>query len=122
MSTRGRAPPPPPPPRSTTADHHGRHNVPAPPPPTMNNSHTMTERSPLARLSTIPVQPAYHSMDVEIPEPPLTEAGRWTFHSQKEFPPPPPFEKKLKRYPSGAETGCGMVQQRTCKKNKQHQN
>lgn len=63
----------------------------------------------LHRSSTIPVQPSFHSLDIQIPEPPQTEAGRWTFHSQKEFPPPPKFEKRLKRYPSGAETGCCKV-------------
>lgn len=63
-------------------------------------------QSPHLRLSTIPVQPSFHSLDVDIPEPPQTEAGKWTFHSQKEFPPPPPFEKRLRRYPTGAETGC----------------
>lgn len=63
-------------------------------------------QSPHLRLSTIPVQPSFASIDVEIPEPPLTEAGKWTFHSQKELPPPPPFEKRLRRYPTGAETGC----------------
>ncbi|KAI7906355.1 CybS-domain-containing protein [Cokeromyces recurvatus] len=76
-----------------------RRAIPAPPPPT-------TMQSPLNRLSTIPVQPSFQRIDIEIPEPPQTEAGRWTFHSQKEFPPPPAFEKKLKRYPTGAETGC----------------
>lgn len=65
-----------------------------------------TMQSPHLRLSTIPVQPSFHSLDVDIPEPPQTEAGKWTFHSQKEFPPPPPFEKRLRRYPTGAETGC----------------
>ncbi|ORZ01041.1 hypothetical protein BCR43DRAFT_435290 [Syncephalastrum racemosum] len=59
-------------------------------------------------MSTIPVQPSFASIDVEIPEPPLTEAGKWTFHSQKELPPPPPFEKRLRRYPTGAETGCSI--------------
>ncbi|KAI9019566.1 hypothetical protein CLU79DRAFT_684523, partial [Phycomyces nitens] len=44
-----------------------------------------------------------------IPEPPLTEAGRWTFHSQSELPAPPSFEKKLRRYPTGAETGCSIA-------------
>lgn len=63
-------------------------------------------QSPLNRSSTIPVQSSYHTLDIDIPEPPQTEAGRWTFHSQKEFPAPPLFEKKLKRYPTGAETGC----------------
>ncbi|KAI7869462.1 hypothetical protein BDF14DRAFT_1722487 [Spinellus fusiger] len=43
-----------------------------------------------------------------IPEPPLTEAGRWTFHSQQELPAPPLFEKRLRRYPTGAETGCSI--------------
>jgi hypothetical protein len=71
----------------------------APPPP-----HKM--QSLLNRMSTIPVQPSYHTSDIDLPEPPQTEAGRWTFHSQKEFPSPPPFEKKLRRYPTGAETGC----------------
>ncbi|KAI9470678.1 MAG: hypothetical protein EXX96DRAFT_585361 [Benjaminiella poitrasii] len=80
-----------------------RRAIPAPPPPTSNNM-----QSPLNRLSTIPVQPSFQRIDIEIPEPPQTEAGRWTFHSQREFPPPPPFEKKLKRYPTGAETGCSI--------------
>lgn len=104
-SPRGRAPPPPI--RPNTTD---RRTIPAPPPPTNNNRNLYSShenmQSPLNRLSTIPVQPSYHSVDIEIPEPPQTEAGRWTFHSQKEFPPPPPFEKKLKRYPTGRETGC----------------
>ncbi|KAI8146276.1 hypothetical protein BJV82DRAFT_601165 [Fennellomyces sp. T-0311] len=65
-------------------------------------------QSPHLRMSTIPVQPSYHSIDVNIPEPPQTEAGKWTFHSQKEFPPPPPFEKRLRRYPTGAESGCSI--------------
>ena len=93
-----RAVPPPPPMRQKTE----RRTMPAPPTPT--NKSNMN--SPLNRLSTIPVQPSYHSVDIDIPEPPQTEAGKWTFHSQKEFPAPPPFEKKLKRYPTGAETGC----------------
>lgn len=105
-SPRGRAPPPPV--RPNTND---RRAIPAPPPPTNNSIRSLqmsndNMQSPLNRLSTIPVQSAYHSVDIEIPEPPQTEAGRWTFHSQKEFPPPPPFEKKLKRYPTGKETGC----------------
>ncbi|KAI8336069.1 hypothetical protein EDC96DRAFT_352862 [Choanephora cucurbitarum] len=95
-----RAVPPPPPMRQNTE----RRTMPAPPPPT--NKSNMN--SPLNRLSTIPVQPSYHSVDIDIPEPPQTEAGKWTFHSQKEFPAPPPFEKKLKRYPTGAETGCSI--------------
>jgi hypothetical protein len=106
-SPRGKAPPPPPMRHNTE-----RRTMPAPPPPT--NGLQMPQRhhtgdnmqSPLNRLSTIPVQSTYHSVDINIPEPPLTEAGRWTFQSLKEIPPPPPFEKKLKRYPSGSETGC----------------
>ncbi|KAG2193429.1 hypothetical protein INT46_007958 [Mucor plumbeus] len=107
-SPRGKVPPPPPMRQNTE-----RRAMPAPPPPVNNNlrqNHLQENnmQSPLNRLSTIPVQSAYHSVDIEIPEPPQTEAGRWTFHSQKEFPPPPPFEKKLKRYPTGAETGCSI--------------
>lgn len=100
-SPRGSAPPPPPMRQNTE-----RRTMPAPPPPINNRHNEMNMQSPLNRMSTIPVQPSYHSADIDIPEPPQTEAGRWTFHSQKEFPPPPPFEKKLKRYPTGAETGC----------------
>lgn len=80
--------------------------MPAPPPPNMRQLQNDNMQSPLNRSSTIPVQSSYLSLDIDIPEPPQTEAGRWTFHSQREFPPPPPFEKKLKRYPTGAETGC----------------
>ncbi|KAG2201951.1 hypothetical protein INT47_000490, partial [Mucor saturninus] len=83
-----------------------RRTMAAPPPPHLRQGGDM--QSPLNRTSTIPVQPSYHSLDIDIPEPPQTEAGRWTFHSQREFPPPPPFEKKLKRYPTGAETGCSI--------------
>ncbi|ORZ06935.1 hypothetical protein BCR42DRAFT_336831, partial [Absidia repens] len=43
-----------------------------------------------------------------IPEPPQTEAGKWTFHSLREFPLPTPFERELRRYPTGAETGCSL--------------
>jgi hypothetical protein len=108
-SPRGKAPPPPPMRQNTE-----RRTMPAPPPPTTNRlqmpqqHHTGGDnmQSPLNRLSTIPVQSTYHSVDINIPEPPLTEAGRWTFQSLKEIPPPPLFEKKLKRYPSGSETGC----------------
>lgn len=106
MSYSPRGVPPPPPMRQNTE----RRTMPAPPPPINNNNirqgDELNMQSPLNRMSTIPVQPSYHSADIDIPEPPQTEAGRWTFHSQKEFPPPPPFEKKLKRYPTGAETGC----------------
>lgn len=102
-----RGAPPPPPMRQNTE----RRTMPAPPPPTrQQQTHLATQNdtmaSPLNRLSTIPVQSSFQSLDIEIPEPPQTEAGRWTFHSQRDFPPPPPFEKKLKRYPTGAETGC----------------
>ncbi|KAI9264475.1 hypothetical protein BY458DRAFT_514152 [Sporodiniella umbellata] len=90
MST-PRKPPPPPPPRKTA-----------------NSASHTNEANPLNRMSTIPVQPSFHSLDVDIPEPPQTEAGRWTFHSQREFPPPPLFEKKLRRYPTGAETGSSI--------------
>ncbi|KAI8891104.1 hypothetical protein K501DRAFT_234933 [Backusella circina FSU 941] len=100
-SPRGRAPPPPPL-RQGTGD---RRTMAAPPPPTSNSGNM---QSPLNRLSTIPVQSSFHSVDIEIPEPPQTEAGRWTFHSQREFPPPPQFEKRLRRYPTGAETGCSI--------------
>ncbi|KAL0082173.1 hypothetical protein J3Q64DRAFT_1830549 [Phycomyces blakesleeanus] len=110
-TNRGRAPPPPPRP-SSSADQ-SRRTIPAPPPPVRNGapsspsmSHSMN--SPHVRMSTIPVQSSFHSLDIEIPEPPLTEAGRWTFHSQRELPPPPAFEKKLRRYPTGAETGCSI--------------
>ncbi|KAK4513478.1 uncharacterized protein ATC70_005479 [Mucor velutinosus] len=108
-SPRGKAPPAPPMRQNTE-----RRAMPAPPPPVNNHvrqNHLQENnnmQSPLNRLSTIPVQSAYHSVDISIPEPPQTEAGKWTFHSQKEFPPPPPFEKKLKRYPTGAETGCSI--------------
>ncbi|KAI8364799.1 uncharacterized protein BYT42DRAFT_550399 [Radiomyces spectabilis] len=99
--SRGVPPPPPLPPSarpmSTT---ESRRTIPAPPPPS---------RSPLVRMSTIPVQPSYQTLDISFPEPPQTEAGKWTFHSQREFPPPPPFEKKLRRYPTGAETGCSIA-------------
>jgi hypothetical protein len=106
-SPRGSAPPPPPMRQNTE-----RRTMPAPPPPTRQQQQYLSPQqndqmaSPLNRLSTIPVQSSFQSLDIEIPEPPQTEAGRWTFHSQREFPPPPPFEKKLKRYPTGAETGC----------------
>lgn len=92
---------PPLPPNRNHIDH-SRRSVPAPPPPPSADRNA----APHLRMSTIPVQPAYQSVDVDIPEPPQTEAGKWTFHSQREFPPPPPFEKRLRRYPSGAETGC----------------
>ncbi|GAA5808021.1 hypothetical protein MFLAVUS_001403 [Mucor flavus] len=82
-----------------------RRTMPAPLPPHLKSTDM---QSPLNRSSTIPVQSSYHSLDIDIPEPPQTEAGRWTFHSQKEFPAPPLFEKKLKRYPTGAETGCSV--------------
>ncbi|KAG1472571.1 hypothetical protein G6F56_001460 [Rhizopus delemar] len=82
---------------------------PPPPPPSKRVSTVAhNDASPLNRMSTIPVQPSFHSLNIDIPEPPQTEAGRWTFHSQREFPPPPLFEKKLKRYPTGAEMGCSI--------------
>ncbi|SAM03159.1 hypothetical protein [Absidia glauca] len=104
MSRRG--PPPPPPTRPNTSRQV------APPSPSIrqNNLNAETTRdstaSPLNRYSTINVQPSYQTLDIDIPEPSQTEAGKWTFHSQREFPPPPPFEKKLRRYPTGAEVGC----------------
>ncbi|KAI8076772.1 uncharacterized protein BX664DRAFT_287568 [Halteromyces radiatus] len=98
MSRRG--PPPPPPTRPDTSRR------------TLGTSSSDTIRSngasPLYRHSTINVQPSYQTLDIDIPEPSQTEAGKWTFHSQREFPPPPPFEKKLRRYPTGAETGCSL--------------
>ncbi|KAG1382370.1 hypothetical protein G6F61_002317 [Rhizopus arrhizus] len=89
-----RKPPPPPPPSKRV--------------PTLSHTNYNSDASPLNRLSTIPVQPSFHSLNIDIPEPPQTEAGRWTFHSQREFPSPPLFEKKLRRYPTGAETGCSI--------------
>ena len=94
-------PPPPPPPQQGVS--------PSSSPVTVNNSNNNSNsnmQSPHLRMSTIPVQSSYASFDVQIPEPPQTEAGKWTFHSQRDFPPPPPFEKKLRRYPTGAESGC----------------
>jgi hypothetical protein len=51
-------------------------------------------------------QSYYRQQDSGPPEGPLSEGGKWVFHSQSEFSPPPPFERNLKRYPSGAATGC----------------
>ncbi|KAI9303239.1 hypothetical protein BJ944DRAFT_268745 [Cunninghamella echinulata] len=104
-----RGPPPPPPIRSEPS----RRQNSSPSSPLIHNNrqdltHNNSLNNRLSSINVINVQPSYQTLDIEIPEPPQTEAGKWTFHSQREFPPPPPFEKKLKRYPTGAETGCSL--------------
>ncbi|ORZ25137.1 hypothetical protein BCR42DRAFT_399447 [Absidia repens] len=106
MSRRG---PPPPPPTRPNASRQVNHSPSLRQNEIHNDSARNSTASPLNRYSTINVQPSFQTLDIEIPEPPQTEAGKWTFHSQREFPPPPPFEKKLRRYPTGAETGCSMT-------------
>ncbi|KAI8342681.1 hypothetical protein BC941DRAFT_413546 [Chlamydoabsidia padenii] len=104
MSRRG--PPPPPPTRPDASRRITPSSL-----ALGQNNHLTSEQStasPLNRYSTINVQPSYQTLDIDIPEPSQTEAGKWSFHSQREFPPPPPFEKKLRRYPTGAETGCSL--------------
>ncbi|GBC04708.1 hypothetical protein RclHR1_05810020 [Rhizophagus clarus] len=40
-------------------------------------------------------------------EPPTTE-GRWAFHPSSDFPPPRPFTKSTREYPSGASSGSSI--------------
>ncbi|CAO3607088.1 unnamed protein product [Cunninghamella blakesleeana] len=100
-----RGPPPPPPVRS---DPSKRQTITPSSPNTNRPDLSNNSYNRLSSINVINVQPSYQTLDIDIPEPPLTEAGKWTFHSQREFPPPPSFEKKLRRYPTGAESGCSI--------------
>ncbi|KAM3578627.1 hypothetical protein VKS41_009010 [Umbelopsis sp. WA50703] len=100
-SSRGPAPPPPVRPNSSARG--------TPPPPPTRSAQQMPSPSPHAPPQ---VQRSHSSnygrYDQGPPEGPLSEGGKWVFHSQSEFSPPPPFERNLKRYQSGAATGCSI--------------
>ncbi|KAH8548592.1 hypothetical protein BGW37DRAFT_505490 [Umbelopsis sp. PMI_123] len=100
-STRGPAPPPPVRPNSSARGA-------PPPPPTRSGASSHSPSMYSAQPTVQRAQSYYRQQDSGPPEGPLSEGGKWVFHSQSEFSPPPPFERNLKRYPSGAATGCSV--------------
>lgn len=99
QSSRGPAPPPPVRPNSSARG-------PPPPPPTRLGAQSHSPSLQSGPSSVQRSQSYYSRQESGPPEGPLSEGGKWVFHSQAEFAPPPPFERNLKRYQSGAATGC----------------